>query len=71
MPPPKPSSQRRPFPIRATPIRNKEIAHSIGALGLPDTAFYDRSGKLVYLKNGVYAHASELEADVRRYALAK
>ncbi|HEY4778617.1 MAG TPA: TlpA disulfide reductase family protein [Solirubrobacterales bacterium] len=49
---------------------DRKIADSLGAsLGFPDTAFYDRAGKLVYLKQGPYAHDSELEADVRRYAL--
>jgi thiol-disulfide isomerase/thioredoxin len=49
---------------------HKEIADSVGAsLGFPDTAFYDRDGKLVYLKQGPYSHSSELEADVQRYAL--
>jgi cytochrome c biogenesis protein CcmG/thiol:disulfide interchange protein DsbE len=57
-----------PYPSYGDP--DKEIATAIGAtVGLPDTAFYDRSGKLVYLKQGPYAHDSELEADVRRYAL--
>lgn len=50
---------------------HKEILSSLGAFGgLPDTAFYDRSGKLVNLKQGPYRNESELEADVRRYALA-
>jgi cytochrome c biogenesis protein CcmG, thiol:disulfide interchange protein DsbE len=49
---------------------DKDIADSIGAsLGFPDTAFYDRNGELVHLKQGPYSHESELEADVRRYAL--
>ena len=48
---------------------HKEIFDSLGALGFPDTAFYDRNGELVYLKQGVYSDASDLEADVRHYAL--
>jgi len=57
-----------PYPSYSDP--DEEIADSLGAsLGLPDTAFYDRSGELVYLKQGPYAEDSELEADVRRYAL--
>jgi cytochrome c biogenesis protein CcmG, thiol:disulfide interchange protein DsbE len=56
-----------PYPSYTDPGR--KIADSIGAsLGFPDTAFYDRAGKLVYLKQGPYARDSELEADVRRYA---
>lgn len=50
---------------------DKDIAHSIGVdLGFPDTAFYDQAGKLVHLKQGPYRDNSELEADVRRYALS-
>jgi cytochrome c biogenesis protein CcmG, thiol:disulfide interchange protein DsbE len=57
-----------PYPSYSDP--DEEIADSLGAtLGLPDTAFYDRRGELVYLKQGPYAEDSELEADVRRYAL--
>lgn len=58
-----------PYPSYSDP--GKDILDSLGATfgGLPDTAFYDRSGKLVYLKQGPYEENSELEADVRRYAL--
>lgn len=48
---------------------HKEIFSSLGAIGFPDTAFYDKSGKLLYLKQGPYRNDSELEADVHRYAL--
>jgi len=57
-----------PYPSYSDP--GKDIFEAIGAsVGLPDTAFYDSSGKLVYLKQGPYSENSELEADVRRYAL--
>jgi cytochrome c biogenesis protein CcmG, thiol:disulfide interchange protein DsbE len=56
-----------PFPSYTDP--DKEIGDSLKAGGLPDTAFYDRSGNLVYLKIGQYTEDSELEADIRRYAL--
>lgn len=57
-----------PYPSYSDP--DQEIADSLDAsLGLPDTAFYDRGGELVYLKQGPYADESELEVDVRRYAL--
>jgi len=57
-----------PYPSYTDP--HGELADSLGTtVGLPDTAFYDRSGNLVYLKQGQYADESELEADVRRYAL--
>jgi cytochrome c biogenesis protein CcmG, thiol:disulfide interchange protein DsbE len=58
-----------PYPSYTDP--DEEIAESIGAdLGLPDTAFYDRNGELVYLKQGPYSDEAELRADIRRYALA-
>jgi thiol-disulfide isomerase/thioredoxin len=55
-----------PYPSYTDP--QKEIFTSLGAVGFPDTAFYDKAGKLVYLKQGPYTQDSELEADVRRYA---
>jgi thiol-disulfide isomerase/thioredoxin len=49
---------------------DKKLAESLGvSVGFPDTAFYDRDGKLVFLKQGPYTHESELEADLRRYSL--
>ncbi|HEV2727395.1 MAG TPA: TlpA disulfide reductase family protein [Solirubrobacterales bacterium] len=57
-----------PYPSYNDP--DSEIKESVGATrGFPDTAFYDRSGELVYLKQGPYTEGSELEADLRRYAL--
>ena len=57
-----------PYPSYSDP--DKDVAESIGvSFGFPDTAFYDRSGVLAYLKQGPYEEDSELEADVRRYAL--
>jgi thiol-disulfide isomerase/thioredoxin len=57
-----------PYPSYTDP--GKGLIESLGGLGgLPDTAFYDRDGKLLYLKQGPYVDDSELEADVRRYAL--
>lgn len=59
-----------PYPSYTDP--GKDIAGSIGAtIGLPDTAFYDRRGKLVYLKQGPYTDHAELRADVKRYALSE
>jgi cytochrome c biogenesis protein CcmG/thiol:disulfide interchange protein DsbE len=56
-----------PYPSYTDP--DKEIADSLDVVGYPDTAFYDKAGKLVYLKQGPYTNNSELEADVRRYAV--
>lgn len=56
-----------PYPSYTDP--DKEIAGSLGAFAFPDTAFYDKTGELVYLKQGPYREDSELEADMRRYAL--
>jgi cytochrome c biogenesis protein CcmG/thiol:disulfide interchange protein DsbE len=59
-----------PYPSYTDP--DEEIAAGIGAdLGLPDTAFYDRRGELVYLKQGPYSEESELRADIERYALGR
>jgi cytochrome c biogenesis protein CcmG/thiol:disulfide interchange protein DsbE len=56
-----------PYPSYSDP--RHELAASLKASGLPDTAFYNRKGELVYTKLGQYAHASDLEADIKRYAL--
>lgn len=57
-----------PYPSYTDP--EKKIAESIGIhISVPDTAFYDRGGKLVYLHQGQYRDESELAADIRRYAL--
>ncbi len=61
--------EQEPVPYPSYTDPDKEIGNSVKATGLPDTAFYDRSGELVYLKIGPYSEDSELEADVRRYAL--
>jgi cytochrome c biogenesis protein CcmG/thiol:disulfide interchange protein DsbE len=57
-----------PYPSYTDP--GNGLIESLGGIGgLPDTAFYDREGKLVHLQQGPYTDDSELEADVRRYAL--
>jgi cytochrome c biogenesis protein CcmG/thiol:disulfide interchange protein DsbE len=57
-----------PYPSYRDP--DEAISVSIGAeLGMPDTAFYDSDGELVYLKQGPYETMEELEADIGRYAL--
>jgi len=57
-----------PYPSYTDP--DGGIAASVGAdLGLPDTAFYDRRGELVHLKQGPHSDAAELRAEIDRYAL--
>jgi thiol-disulfide isomerase/thioredoxin len=57
-----------PYPSYSDP--DKEIAESIGVeFGLPDTAFYDRRGELVHLRQGPYEDEAELRADIERHAL--
>ncbi len=48
---------------------DKEIARSIGAIGFPDTAFYNAEGELAFVKQGAYGHEAEMEADLKLYAL--
>ncbi|HEU4905071.1 MAG TPA: TlpA disulfide reductase family protein [Solirubrobacterales bacterium] len=57
-----------PYPSYRDP--DEAISESIGAaLGMPDTAFYDETGELVYLKLGPYDDFAELRTDIERYAL--
>ncbi|MEX2447871.1 MAG: TlpA disulfide reductase family protein [Solirubrobacterales bacterium] len=57
-----------PYPSYRDP--DEAISESIGAsLGMPDTAFYDSGGELVYLKQGPYDDFAELRADIERHAL--
>jgi cytochrome c biogenesis protein CcmG/thiol:disulfide interchange protein DsbE len=59
-----------PYPSYTDP--DEDIKESLGAgFGVPDTAFYDRRGELVYLKQGPYAKGSDLRADIERCALAE
>ena len=57
-----------PYPSYTDP--DQEIGGELGATrGLPDTAYYDRQGNLVYLKQGPYTDHAELREDIERYAL--
>jgi len=60
------SQEPVPYPSYSDP--DKDIHGSIGATGLPDTAFYDRRGELCYVKIGAYRDHAELEEDVREIA---
>jgi cytochrome c biogenesis protein CcmG, thiol:disulfide interchange protein DsbE len=57
-----------PYPSYSDP--DKSIAQELGGpvQAFPATAFYDRSGELVYTHPGVYSDEQELTADVDRYA---
>jgi thiol-disulfide isomerase/thioredoxin len=46
------------------------IAQVIKAsVAFPSTVFYDREGKLAYIKQGQYLREEHLEQDIKRYAL--
>lgn len=61
--------EERPVPYPTYFETGSAIAAALKLPGRPDTAFYDRGGKLVYLKIGPYTHKSELEQDIKKYAL--
>jgi cytochrome c biogenesis protein CcmG/thiol:disulfide interchange protein DsbE len=47
-----------------------EVAQVLNAtIAFPSTVFYDRNGKLSYLKQGQYLKLADLERDIQRYAL--
>ena len=57
-----------PYPSYTDP--DGKVAESLGAYhGIPDTAFYDRAGRIAHLKLGPYSDPAELEEDLVRYAL--
>jgi cytochrome c biogenesis protein CcmG, thiol:disulfide interchange protein DsbE len=56
-----------PYPSYTDP--SKDIYEAVGAIGMPATAFYDRDGKLVYVRQGGYGKEADFRADLERYAL--
>ncbi len=59
-----------PYPSFTDP--DQDISRLIRATaGFPATAFYDRSGQRVFVRQGQYASQAELAADIRRYALGR
>lgn len=52
-----------PYPSITDPDR--DIADSLGVVGFPSTAFYDRQGELIFLKQGAYRGSEELEAQIQ------
>lgn len=62
--------REKPVPYPSYTDPDEEIIAAIGAgLGLPNTAFYDRRGELVHLKQGPYVDEEGLRADIERHAL--
>lgn len=58
-----------PYPSFTDP--DQDISRLLGATaGFPATAFYDRDGQRVFVKQGEYASQADLGADIRRYALS-
>jgi len=55
-----------PYPSYLDP--DQDISREIDSIAFPATAFYDRSGKLVYTQQGQYEDEAELAADIDRYA---
>jgi thiol-disulfide isomerase/thioredoxin len=56
-----------PYPSYIDP--DQTIADQVeGALAFPATAFYDKDGRLVHVRNGPYSNDDELAADIERYA---
>jgi cytochrome c biogenesis protein CcmG/thiol:disulfide interchange protein DsbE len=58
-----------PLPYPSFSDDDLAIRRSIGAVGYPATAFYDRTGELVYTHQGQYRTEEDLVADLSRYAL--
>lgn len=57
-----------PYPSYSDPDR--DIMQMLGTTGgLPDTAYYDASGKRVFVKLGQYGSEGDFAADIKRHAL--
>jgi cytochrome c biogenesis protein CcmG/thiol:disulfide interchange protein DsbE len=58
-----------PYPSYTDP--HSDIKQTVvKSRGFPDTAYYGRDGSLCFVKLGQYATEGDMEADIRRYALA-
>jgi cytochrome c biogenesis protein CcmG/thiol:disulfide interchange protein DsbE len=62
--------ENHPVPYPSYYDSGHEVASALELPGLPGTAFYKRDGELAYTKIGQWSHASELEADIKKYLLA-
>ena len=59
------------FPVSYPSYKDPDLKVSAsfnGVAAFPSTAFYDKKGKLAYLKQGGYATEEKLAADIERYA---
>ncbi|HEV2787743.1 MAG TPA: TlpA disulfide reductase family protein [Solirubrobacteraceae bacterium] len=62
-------SERFPMPYPSFEDPRQAVAGRYGAAGLPATAFYDASGELALVHQGVFANEAKLAAAIERYAL--
>ena len=62
-------SARFPMPYPSFEDPRQAVAARYGAAGLPATAFYDASGELVLVHQGVFPSEAKLAAAIERYAL--
>jgi thiol-disulfide isomerase/thioredoxin len=62
-----------PIPYPSVEDADKELASWTGSttVGLPNTLYYDTSGKLVYTHQGPYTSQDDLNADLEKYALGQ
>jgi len=58
-----------PYPSFADPGQKLNGVLDTALVGVPNTLFLDRSGKVVYSHQGPYADAEALNADIEKYAL--
>ena len=59
------------FPVPYPSYRDPDLGVSAefnGVQAFPTTAFYDKTGRLAYLKQGAYASEEKLASDIDRYA---
>lgn len=57
-----------PLPYPSVTDPDGDARSEFDLRGFPATAFYDSGGERVYVKQGPYQSAAELEADIDRYA---
>ena len=57
------------FPVSYPSVEDsgERVAQELGLRGLPGTAYYDRTGKRVYLHQGPYYKDADFERDIQRY----